>query len=204
MNIKNKITLSEVIKDKNYLRTLLPKEKRTREFTTLIFTLIALALFGIFAISPTISTILSLQKQRDDSEFVLAQLQQKIKNISSLQKNYALIQTDVPVILSAIPQTPGAPLLLAQIQSVAQSTSVKLTNLQVFAVELTPLSAAGKAPSFTFSMTAQGPQQNLTQFLTALSDMQRILTFDVLAINSTTGQNEQSSLTIRGSAYFVN
>ena len=91
-NIQSKIQTNSLFKklqQKKYFQ-MLPdfKEERTRKFTTLVFTLLALSFFGLFAISPTLSTIANLNKQLSDNEFVDSQLQNKINNLYTLQQDY--------------------------------------------------------------------------------------------------------------------
>jgi hypothetical protein len=76
--------------------------ERNQKFFGIILTLCAISIFGLFAIKPTVSTILKLQKEIEDNEFVLNQLETKIKNLTELRRQYASLQNDLPAITNAI------------------------------------------------------------------------------------------------------
>ncbi len=97
-------------KYREYLK-LLPNfhEENTRIITTLILTFLAMSFFGIFAINPTLSTIVTLKKQLADSQLVHEKLGTKINNLSSLQQQYTQLSSELPVVFEAIPQTAQAP-----------------------------------------------------------------------------------------------
>lgn len=179
------------------------KEEKTKNFTTLILTLVALSFFGFFAISPTLSTIAQLRRQINDNEFVNKKLEQKITNLSLLQKEYTLLEKDLPIVFSAVPQTPTAPLLVAQIQFLALQSSLTITRLQVFQVELSKMQTDKNQPaSFAFSLEAQGTTLQLTNFLNSLIRFERIITLENISLAKSSDKEEVLKLDIKGKAYF--
>src|SRR3972149_5462342 len=76
--------------------------ERSQKFFGIALTLCALSFFGFFSIKPTVSTILKLQKELSDNQFVLDQLETKIENLTTLRKQYLNLQNDLPIINSAI------------------------------------------------------------------------------------------------------
>ncbi len=187
---------------KNKYFQLLPnmKEERLQKFTTLVLTLIALSFFGIFAISPTLSTIAGLRKELDDNQFVDKQLQQKIANLTSLQQKYAGLKNDLPTILASFPNTPDIPLLAAQVQAVAGG-SVIIQSFQTFEVEI-PKKKVQKYLSYSFTLTAEGSYSDLSKFLSSLSNMQRVVTLDILSLTKKSA-GDSLVLTLKGKAYFL-
>jgi len=178
------------------------KEERTQKFTTIILTVITLAFFGLFAINPTISTILKLRRELEDNKLVDTKLTQKIQNISTLQKKYAALQSDLPVILSAIPQTSEIPLIAAQIQAVARNSNVFIENFQTFEVEVQKESKPGSYSSFAFALSANGSYNDLYKFVSSLSNMQRVISVELLSLTKKTGSSKFSLLSIKGKAFF--
>src|SRR5258708_38461213 len=79
------------------------KEEKTRSYATFVMTLIAICIFGFFAINPTVGTIIELNKQLNDSKYVDQQFVEKIANMATLQTAYSGLQNDVPFVLNAIP-----------------------------------------------------------------------------------------------------
>ena len=123
---------------KNKYFQLLPdfKEDRVQKITTLALTLVALSFFGLFAINPTLSTIAKLEKELSDNKFVDQKLQTKINDLSLLQQKYALIQQDLPYVYSSVPKSPEAPLVIAQIQTLAKANNLKISSFQTFQAEI--------------------------------------------------------------------
>lgn len=194
------------IKNNKYFE-LLPdfKKEKTQRFTSIVLSLVALSFFGLFAINPTLSTIAKLKKQLADSKYVDQKLEEKINNLSVLQKKYNLIQSDLPIVLASIPKNPEVPTLLAQLQSIAKNSNIILTNLQSFQVEAEPPSTdQSKYSSFSFSISGQGSYEDITKFLSSLTKMQRVLSIDTLSINKKSSETEQGLLqfNILGKAYF--
>ncbi|MEK7061019.1 MAG: type 4a pilus biogenesis protein PilO [Patescibacteria group bacterium] len=178
------------------------KEEKTQKFTTLILTLIALSFFGLFAINPTISTIAELNKELEDNRLVDQKLGQKISNLTALQQKYTNLQPDLPIILNAIPKTPEVPLFAAQVQSVANSSNVAIDSFQTFEVEINKNPNSRQYSSFTFALTAEGTYNDLSNFLSNLSNMQRIAGIDILSLTKRSGTSNSLQLTLKGKAFF--
>src|SRR5947208_1901500 len=100
---KNKTFFSRLYKSKYFPVYLM--EKKTQQVTSLIFTLVALSFFGLFAISPTLSTIAQLQKELSDSKDVYQKLVQKIHNIAALSAEYSKLEQDIHFVNETLPQT---------------------------------------------------------------------------------------------------
>ena len=72
-----------------FLKLLPPiKNENTRIITTLILTFAAMTFFGAFAINPTLTTIVNLKKQLEDSQIVYNKLVEKNNNLSFLLNQY--------------------------------------------------------------------------------------------------------------------
>lgn len=192
---------NKFLKNLNYNFLSSFKEERTQKFTTIILTVAALSIFGIFAINPTISTIAGLRKQLDDNTLVDNKLTQKINNLSILQKKYNGMQKDLPLILSAIPKDSEVPLLAAQIQAVAKDTNVNIENFQSFQVGVESAASPRNYSSFSFTVSAVGTYNDLYNFLKTLSNMQRVVSIDLLSLTKKTAVN-QVDLSVKGEAFF--
>lgn len=200
MQIPNKNVFKNLSQNK-YFEFVDFKAERTQKFITLVLTLIALSFFGIFAINPTLSTIAKLRKEIEDSSFVDQKLEQKINSLTSLQQKYTLLQDDLPIIFSAIPRSPEIPLLVAQVQAAGRNSNVIVDSVQTFQVELEKPKIEKKFSTFAFSLSADGSYENLLKFLTTLTNMQRVVSVDIISITRKTGDTNLQ-LTFRGKAYF--
>lgn len=179
------------------------KEERMQKFTTLVFTITALSFFGLFAISPTLSTIANLNKQLSDNKLVDQQLQDKINNLYLLQQKYSQLTPNLPYVLDSFPKNPQVPLLVAQLQSLAQSSNITITSLQTFEVEIPNFSVSTKKYyAFSFSISAGGSYENLSTFINSVVKMQRIVSINTLSLTRNTGEGPSTQLNFKGTAYF--
>lgn len=189
------------------------KEEKTQNFTTLVLTLIAFVIFGLFAIEPTITTIIQLRKQLSDSQIVLDKLQNKIDNLKLLQQQYSLLDQDLLAVFKAVPKTPTVPLLAGQLNAIALEHNLKLIRLQILEVEIARTKTASASASedanttnnngsFSFLIDVQGQQSDMTNFLSSLVNFDRIVTIDTLSETRDPQKDTQSILSIRGKAYF--
>ena len=200
----NMSSVLEKVKGNKYFE-LLPdlKKEKTKKYSSIIFSLISLSFFGIFAINPTLSTIAKLKKELSDTKFVDEQLSKKIANLSSLQEKYNIVEKDIPIVLAAIPNNPQIPLLMGQIQAVSRQTGVEIINLQSFEVDVPGShNDQKKYSSFSFSTSVRGNYENLTNFISTLSSMERVISLDTLSINRKGNQPGILELSIKGTAYF--
>lgn len=191
------------LKDNKYI-ALLPdfKKEKAQKISSIVFSLLALSFFGLFAIEPTLSTIAKLKKDLSDSKYVNEKLQEKISNLSSLQTKYNLLQNDIPIVLAAIPQNPQLPTLMGQIQSLSRQKNITINNLQSYEIE----AANAKKPdkdfySFSFVITGEGSYTDIVNFLSSLTGMQRVITVDELLIGKASSAN-LLQFNMKGVAYF--
>jgi len=178
------------------------KKEKTQTFATLTLTFLALILFGLFAIQPTLATIAKLQKELKDNQFVNKQLDEKIGNLSSLQQRYNSLERDIQIVVRALPKTPTIPLFIGQVQSIARLHNVAVNNLQTFQVELSQLPKDQRHGSFAFAVEVQGPSENLSQFLATLTSFDRIVTVDTFSLVGTSEKGTEPKLNIRGKVHF--
>lgn len=179
------------------------KEKKVLDLTTLALTLVAFALFGVFAISPTLATIAQLQKQLEDNKLINDQLEKKITNLGILQQKYNLLQNDLKFVYAAIPENSITPLFAGQVQNIAKEDNVVLSGLQTSEVELSKTNEGlQRHSSFNFSLEVQGPYKNVLIFLDDLANFERIVDLDTISINKKSEKTIEFKLNVRGKAYF--
>jgi len=192
------------------LKVLAPlKEERIKQYGMLVFTIIALSFFGLFAINPTIATIVELRKKLADSELVNTQLEKKLLAMSSLQEQYSTIQPDLPAIYAAIPEDPETVRLLGQLQEIAKEQNVTITKLESLPVALKNDPKApkkiteSKDTAVSFSIETTGEYENLQSFLSALTAFERIVSITHITISRDSGDAEGTrSMIIEGRGYY--
>lgn len=196
-------TTKDIIKIKYFPKLPYLSEERSQKFFAIVLTLLALSFFGFFAINPTVSTILNLRKQLSDSEFVYRELETKIKNLSRLKIQYDNMQNDLPIITDAITIQPNVHLLFAQIQGAAQKSNIKLSKLQNFEVEILKnnKTSGKKYRSYSFVIVGNSSFENISDFVSTITNMQRIIDIDTFSI-STAAKNDSLEFNIQGTAFF--
>lgn len=202
---KNYFENLSIAKYREYLK-LLPtvKKENTKMITMLIFTFVSLSFLGIFAITPTLSTIIELQKQLEDSKYVNEQLKTKINNLSSLQQQYQLLSEDLPVVYGAIPQNALVPTLVGQLETLAKASNVNITSLRVSPIILidtkTPKSFKSHY-SFTFTLDAEGSYEEVMLLAASLTNFNRIVTIESISLVKNPRTNNLL-ISIEGREYF--
>lgn len=195
----------KVLKKSNYekyYKNFVPyvKKEKNQQYISIILTLGVSIFFLIFAINPTLSTIFRLKKDLKDSELVEKALDSKIKNMSSLFQQKQEIKDDIPLIIASVPDKPEAPILFAQIQSIANDSSVEISDENTNNVPLQG-QIASESASINFQITAIGQYENVYTFLSNLSNMQRAIYIESISIDkSTKGEGIEAS--IFGKAFY--
>jgi Tfp pilus assembly protein PilO len=174
------------------------KREKAQKYITIVLTLTTTIILGLFAINPTFSTIANLQKQISDNNFVEQKLQQKINNLAILQQQYANLQSDLPIVYDAVPATTQIPLFVAEIQSIANNSSLTLTSLQTSEVSLLG-GAINNQSSFDFTLTAGGNYQNMTDFLDKVTGFQRVIALKSIILSTNNGTLQ---LSLKGTVFF--
>lgn len=178
------------------------KDEKSRAYTTLMLTFFSLSIFGFFAINPTVSTIAQLKKELSDNEFIDKRLTEKISNLNSLQNQYSILENDLSLANSAIPQKPDPAVLTAQIKTLANDSNFKLDRIQVFEVELTklPNDKTNDFFSFAFSIGGEGSDEEISTFISYILGFERLVSLESLSM--TKNKNQTSKLDLRGKVYF--
>lgn len=169
------------------------KEEKVQSYATVILTLLAISIFGIFAIAPTLGTIVQLRKTLADDQFLDNELQTKIKNMSRLQEEYLLLSPQLPLIYAAVPKTSDESNLAGKIRALAFNSTVRLQQLSVNSVEIaTNKKNVSALTPILLTISVQGELLNLQKFTNGLVNLDRMVTID--AINFSTLKTQNGSL----------
>lgn len=198
-----KLDFLKSIKDffTGYIGSLSEEErKKVIGYIHIILTLFTVSFFGLFAITPTLSTISNLNKQYEDNKLVRDSLNKKLSNLQLLDFQYKEIQPDLEIIYSAIPRTTKIPYLARQLENIASNNSVAVTKLNFGTVEIYPNTKKGPIYSFTFTVNIVGNQLNVNNFISNIINFDRIVGIDRIL----TGKDEEDKYTasITGRVYF--
>lgn len=165
------------------------EEPKSRLYSGAIFSFLAISLFGLYAILPTVRTILFLRREIVDKTQVNKQMEDKISALIEAQAQYEAAGSDITLVDNAIPANPKPVELALTLRNLAKTTSASMSALQIASVPLLgqeATAAAQKQPpklsSFPIALTTNGPFTSLKSYLDGLVSLQRIITIEAVRI----------------------
>jgi len=180
------------------------KKEKVQSYATVILTLIAICLFGFFAIAPTLSTISQLKKTLKDDQFLAESLQAKITNMSRLQDQYTSLSPQLPILYAAIPKAPDTSLLSGKIRTLAASSHLTVIQLNISGVEVaTSKKTASVLTPIGIVGTFQGSQEDFEIFTKKLVNIDRLIILDGVGTSRIkTQEGIIYQLNFRATAYY--
>ncbi len=187
-----------------------------KKYLELILSMVTIALFAIFAIRPTILTIIELNKEINQKQETILKLTQKIRD---LQNGNNTLQRETPrlsIIDNAVPDNPMPEVLVKQIESIANSTQLKIMNVSISNTVLIgsediantqqdSKKLPDNARQMPFTVSVTGKYEDLYSFTDKLQNLRRPVQIDSFAINSSFIENEKVLiLVISGRVPFYN
>lgn len=154
-------------------------------YTGAIFTFLSIALFGWYAIRPTLQTILFLRREIADNKVVNTQMEEKITRLIEAQAKHQSIAASLPLVDEALPQEARAIDVTYAIRTMATATGASVSGVSVGS---TPLFASASAKpqakvadaSVSIQMTGTYPQ--LREFLNKAVSWRRLVTIESIKI----------------------
>jgi Tfp pilus assembly protein PilO len=182
---------------RRYYQSLEPKltKPKSRAYTTIIFSFLAVSLFGWYAIRPTIQTILFLQREIRDKTELNKKMEDKIAALIEAQAYYQEIEPLLPAVNQALPTIPDAVPLLIQLRNLASQSGTLIGAIQLPTVPLTGQAAGpskgAKPPTgdtakqqqlYDLSISVRGSYQSVRTFLEGVTQMRRVVSVDALSV----------------------
>jgi len=179
--------------------------KYVRSFAPYIFSLISLIIFIIFAIRPTVLTIIELQKSIQDNQEILTKLEEKSTNLTNGKRNLESLDPDLLIkINNKLPKNPSITNLIGSLQSSAANIAT-VSALQVQPVTIYENTTDQNAPQnleeIAFSFNSQGSYIQLITILENLAKSSRFLNLTSAVINK--GSEGGTSLSVTGKSYYL-
>ena len=169
-----------------------------------ILTTAAIAIFTLFAIKPTVETILSLQKDLENQKQILVRATEKSENLSKGITNYRSIDPGkLSKVQTLLPDNP-------KVQSVIEvlEESAKIPQASVSAIQFQPLSFEKNSKSINsleeiqFTYNIEGSFSTLSSILQKLQSAPRLISIDSVTINKLEGSNNLL-MNVLGKAYYI-
>ncbi len=188
-----------------YIKPIL-KNRKVQDYGPLIFSLITSAIFAYFAIKPTLSTIVSLQKALDQQKDIFNKLEQKTETLSLGKKNYQDLGTDVVNrIDNLLPNKTGAPFLINSLIGIGQQHEATISGLQFQPFDLVgePKSIDKKATiaELEFSINFQGDYKKLASLLNSLNQLNRLIT--IKNVNFVKPEDGPLTISVSAKTYYL-
>ena len=105
-------------------------------FLELLLSIVAIALFAVFALKPTIITIIDLTKQIKAKEEVIATMDTKIQNLATAQTTYAQELRRIGMLNTAVPDTSEPHRLIQQVQGITAKNNLQINSASIKAATL--------------------------------------------------------------------
>ncbi len=188
----------DYLRYRSYFLNIVSVYKQRRDlkaFLELILTLVTISFFALFALKPTLLTIIELLREIEAKEETVEKMDTKIQNLQQAQTLYLQEEARINLLETAIPDKPAPDLFVRQIEGLSTSYPVNLLGITIGEVtllgeekeirskdELQPLPEGSKG--ITFSISIAGSYQSLVNFLSALEDMRRPVAVDAINILS--------------------
>lgn len=192
---------------KRYVRNLAlmyQKRQDLRAFVELLLSLSAITIFGLFAIRPTIITIIDLNNQITEKRNTLSQLNAKITALDEAQEALNRNRPSLELVENAIPSSPFPELYLRQIEGLANKHSLLILDVNTGGIQILGSSAPAEetskdptenvdtfpspAKSFEFGFTLLGNYQSIHSFLRDFESLRRPMYQDSLNIRLAQGE----------------
>lgn len=172
------------------------QKPKNRIYTTIIFSFLAISLFGWFAIRPTIQTILLLQREIQDKQHVNIQMEEKIADLIEARTQLDLIGNKLSLIREAIPQSTEPIDLTLQLRNMIISNQTDLQTLSIGKIPLAEdegnlkLKSGPKATEYIVNTSLINGYPQLENILIGLNNMRRLVTVKTMNF---AGQTDSTS-----------
>ncbi len=166
---------------------------QARVYSTAVFSFLAASLFGLYAILPTVRTILYLQREIADKTQVNKQMEDKITALIESQAAYEEAGDALSLVSEAIPQTPKAVELALTVRNLSGVVAASTSALQIASVPLVGGEATTAAQptttlsSFPITVITGGSYLSLKSFLDGLLSLKRLVTIESIRFSRTSG-----------------
>lgn len=181
---------------------------------TLVLSLFVMALFIVFALRPTILSIVTLQTTITESKKTLQQLDTKVSYLQKAAVQLEAIKPILPTLNLNIPNN-GAMYspLTGAVESLSKQSGTALESESLgptllFSRILSPFTPNKNQSviELPFTVRVTGGFPNVLDFLTKILTMERIVSVESIAITKQIGsktEGEGVALNISGSAYYL-
>lgn len=188
----------------DYIATIRESTEKRNSYITFAVSLLAIILLIVFAVRPTVSTILRINKEVKSKKRTTAQLQSRISAINSLDTQYKESKDKFETLQMVYPAEGGYTLLLSNIDSIVSRNGFVLSSISFddYGGESYGLSTQTLSPT-TLRLTVRGQYGN---FITLLKDIESLPMYPVVegvSFSSQVDENGQQTFSMSVRIYNV-
>ena len=175
------------------------QRREVKAFLELLLSLGAIAIFGMFALRPTLLTIANLYREIKAKEEMVAKLNQKAQAFVQAQTTYNQERSTLELLSFAIPDKPTPELFVRQIEGLVGKHAVEVLGLSIGKATLLGTSTEQEsaksllpsdASSISFSLSTKGNYLSLSSFLSDLESLRRPIKVDTFSVNASETEGE--------------
>lgn len=176
------------------ISALYKKKAELRAFLEIILSLSTIIIFLLFALKPTVITIIDLLQQIKDKETTLAGLTKKVGDLQAANGLLQQNQASIPYIDTAVSSLPKPDIFAGQVLGLSAKNSVDILGLSIDQITLVGTSVnksnpdlkplPGDAKEMPFSVSVRGPFPNLLAFVKDFENLRIAVKIDSMGINS--------------------
>lgn len=176
-----------------------------KNYAPAVFTLVVMTILILFAIKPTVETILVLQKKLADSEEVLQKLTKKVDDLSLGKTNYDNLDAGIKdKITAAVPDTVNIKSITQSLEQAAQrhEASVSALQIQPLVIDAKIENQVGSLSEISFTFNIEGSYQNLVALLQALRTSSRLMSISNISL-SAASESKTLIMSLSGKTYYL-
>lgn len=173
-------------------------------YLELMLSLGTIIVFAIFAIKPTILTIVEINNEIKAKEESIEKLQKKLINLQTANSILQNQAENLKLIDEAVPNSASLEQVAKQIEKLASSNSINLTSLTSADVVIKGQEEKSEN-ELSVSFSVNGDYQNLFTFLQSIENTRRPIKIGSLIFNISKSTDEKKliTLTISGTTPFI-
>ncbi len=178
-----------------------------RVYLELMLSLGTIILFSIFAIKPTILTIIEINNEIKTKEEMLSKLEKKVSDFKIVTSLLQKEKDNLKLVDEAVPSTAELEKVIVQIEAIATSSNVTVSSISSSELILKGTLERKKveedfkplpegATELPITIAVKGDYVNLLNFTKSLEDLRRPMRIDTYIINKSKAVDETSVLTL--------
>ncbi len=177
-----------------------------RSYLEIIFSLITISIFSVFALRPTLNTIGSLIKEIETKKETIKKMDEKIQNISRAQTLYEREKSKIMLLKISVPEEAKPDVFTRQVLGLSQKHNVSTSRIStgegiILGTETMSESQkfkktlGEKVNSFSFNISAETKLEQYLLLYTFLSEFQKLRItpkLDSLRMSTVASENGKS------------